>query len=35
LVPTGKYRLHLDIEVTGGKRSKHVRSNAVDIRVDK
>jgi hypothetical protein len=35
LVSEGKYRLHLDIELTGGKEPKHVESNAVEVHIEK
>jgi hypothetical protein len=35
LVPTGKYQLHMDIEVPDRNQAKHIRSNAVEIRVEK
>jgi hypothetical protein len=35
LISEGKHRLHLDIELTGGKEPKHVKSNVVDVRIEK
>jgi hypothetical protein len=35
LVSEGKYRLNLDIELTGGKEPKHVESNVMDVRIEK